>query len=128
MSDLAARTGLPAQAIEAIQQVLAACPAVEQALLYGSRAKGNYKRGSDIDLTLKGDALTYRDLLRLMDELDDLLLPYMIDLSIYAQIDNPALREHIDRVGAMVSGCSLCRTVLKMEHFIHVLIFGMQNL
>ena len=57
MSDLAARTGLPADAVQAIQQVLAACPAVEQALLYGSRAKGNYKRGSDIDLTLKGDAL-----------------------------------------------------------------------
>lgn len=101
MSDLAARTGLPAAAVQAIQQVLATCPAVEQALLYGSRAKGNYKRGSDIDLTLKGDTLTYRDLLRLMDELDDLLLPYMIDLSIYAKIDNPALREHIDRVGVV---------------------------
>ncbi len=99
MSDLAARTGLPAQAIDSIRQVFAACPAVEQALLYGSRAKGNFKRGSDIDLALKGDALTYHDLLRLLDELDDLLLPYMIDLSLYAQIDNPALREHIDRVG-----------------------------
>ena len=99
MSDLASSTGLPADAVAAIQQVLAACPAVEQALLYGSRAKGNYKRGSDIDLTLKGDALDYHDLLRLLDELDDLLLPYLIDLSIYAQIDNPALREHIDRVG-----------------------------
>ncbi|MEO0002767.1 MAG: hypothetical protein RLZZ22_459 [Pseudomonadota bacterium] len=101
MSDLAARTGLPAAAVQAIQQVLAACPVVEQAVLYGSRAKGNYKRGSDIDLTLKGNTLTYRDLLHLMDELDDLLLPYMIDLSIYAQIDNPALREHIDRVGVV---------------------------
>lgn len=70
-------------------------------MLYGSRAKGNYKRGSDIDLTLKGDALGYRELLRLMDELDDLLLTYMIDLSIYCQIDNPALREHIDRVGVV---------------------------
>ena len=101
MSDLAARTGQPAQSIAAIQQVLAACPAVERAVLYGSRAKGNYKRGSDIDLTLKGAALSYRDLLRLMGELDDLLLPYMIDLSLYAQIDNPALREHIDRVGVV---------------------------
>ncbi|MDD2729134.1 nucleotidyltransferase domain-containing protein [Malikia sp.] len=98
MRDLAASTGLPADAVQAIQQVLAACPAIGQAVLYGSRARGNYKRGSDIDLTLKGDALTYRDLLRLMDELDDLLLPYMIDLSLYAQIDNHALREHIDRV------------------------------
>ncbi len=101
MSDLASRTGLPADAVAAIQRVLAGCPAVEQALLYGSRAKGNYRRGSDIDLSLKGDGLTYRDLLRLMDELDDLLLPYMIDLSIYHQIDNPALREHIERVGVV---------------------------
>ncbi len=101
MSDLASPTGLPVDAVAAIQRVLAGCPAVEQAVLYGSRAKGNYKSGSDIDLSLKGDTLTYRDLLRLMDDLDDLLLPYMIDLSIYAQIDNPALREHIDRVGVV---------------------------
>lgn len=92
-------TGLPAATVQAIQGTLAQCPAVEQAILYGSRAKGNYKRGSDIDLTLKGTALTFRDLLRLMDAFDDLLLPYMIDLSIYTKIDNPALREHIDRVG-----------------------------
>jgi len=101
MSDLAAPTGLTSQAITAIQRVLVACAAVEQALLYGLRAKGNYKRGSDIDPTLKGDALGHRELLWLMDELDDLLLHYMIDQSIYSQIDNPALREHIDRVGVV---------------------------
>ena len=98
MSDLTV-TGLPTTTVQAIQGVLAKSPAVEQAILYGSRAKGNYKRGSDIDLTLKGAELTFRELLRLMDALDDLLLPYMIDLSLYAHIDNPALREHIDRVG-----------------------------
>lgn len=91
--------GLSSATVEKINGVLCTHPAVEQAILYGSRAKGNYKRGSDIDLTLKGEALTFRDLLQLMDELDDLLLPYMIDLSLYMRIDNPALREHIDRVG-----------------------------
>jgi len=97
--ELVTRTGLPRKAVQAIQEVLARCPAVEQAVLYGSRAKGNYKHGSDIDLTLKGAALNYRDLLDLTDALDELLLPYMMDVSLYAQIDNPDLREHIDRVG-----------------------------
>lgn len=98
MSDLTA-TGLPASVIQAIQGALADCPAVNQAVLYGSRAKGNYKVGSDIDLTLKGDALTHRDLLRLMDDIDELMLPYRVDLSLHALIDNPQLLDHIERVG-----------------------------
>lgn len=73
-------------------------PGVEQAVLYGSRAKGNYRPGSDIDLTLKGD-LSYRDLLNIKLALDDLLLPWKIDLSLYSQIDNLALVEHIGRIG-----------------------------
>jgi uncharacterized protein len=80
--------------------VLARYPQVETAVLYGSRAKGNYKPGSDIDLTLYGDEeLTLRVLLRLMSEMDDLLLPYTIDLSIYHTIDDPDLIDHIERVG-----------------------------
>ncbi len=102
MSDLAARTGLPDRAIDSIRQVLAACPAVEQAVLYGSRAKGNYKRGSDIDLTLKGDALTYRDLLRLMDDLDE-LLPYRSTCRFMP-------RSTIPRCASMSTGLGWCST------------------
>jgi len=90
--------GLPPQVVESIRQVFGRFPGVEQAVLYGSRAKGNYRPGSDIDLTLKGD-LSYRDLLDTELALDDLLLPWKIDLSLYSQIDNPALVEHIGRVG-----------------------------
>ncbi|ACO76510.1 nucleotidyltransferase [Azotobacter vinelandii CA] len=90
--------GLPAQAVESIRQVFSRFPGIEQAVLYGSRAKGNFRAGSDIDMTLKGD-LNYRDLLNIELALDDLLLPWKIDLSLYAQIDNPALVEHIGRVG-----------------------------
>jgi predicted nucleotidyltransferase len=90
--------GLPRSAIEKINGVFSAHPAVETAMLYGSRAKGNYKNGSDIDLTLRG-AVAFRELLRIETELDDLLLPWMIDLSIYEHIDNPALIEHIQQVG-----------------------------
>jgi uncharacterized protein len=92
--------GLKETTIQKICAVLAHYPQVEQAILYGSRAKGNYKNGSDIDLTLRGKTdLTLRVLYKIMDELDDLLLPYTIDLSIYANIGDPAVIEHIQRVG-----------------------------
>ena len=64
---------------------------IEQAVLYGSRAKGNFKPFSDIDITLMGD--------RLSDEIDDLLLPYSVDLSIYGKLKNADLLEHIHRMG-----------------------------
>lgn len=95
----AARFGLPEKTVEKICGVLAGHAEVEKAMLYGSRAKGNYKNGSDIDLTLEGSRLGYRDLLTIMRELDDLLLPYMIDLSILSMVDHEGLREHIQRVG-----------------------------
>ena len=94
-------TGLPQHALNAIQGVLERYPGVEQAVLYGSRAKGSYRTGSDIDLTLKGN-LDYPGLLRLECELDDLLLPWKMDLSLYEHLDNPALIEHIDRVGKLL--------------------------
>ena len=84
-----------------IDSVLITYPAVEQAILYGSRAKGNYRNGSDIDLTLFGEELDLTTLLRIETELDDLLLPYKIDLSIFHKIDNPDLIEHIKRVGKL---------------------------
>ncbi len=94
------RFGLKDATIQKIQFVLARYPQVEQAILYGSRAKGNYKNGSDIDLTLRGSAdLTWRVLYKIMDELDDLLLPYTLDLSIYANISDPDMIEHIQRMG-----------------------------
>ena len=92
-------TGLPEQAVHAIRQVFGQFPAVEQAILYGSRAKGSYRPGSDIDLTLKGEQLTHQNLLDIELALDDLLLPWKFDLSLHQHLDNPALLEHIDRVG-----------------------------
>ena len=75
-------------------------PQVEEAVLYGSRARGDYKNGSDIDLTLRGgDALTHTILSRIANDLDDQLLPYTIDLSIFENIRNPEMVEQIKRVG-----------------------------
>jgi uncharacterized protein len=73
---------------------------VEKAILYGSRAKGSYKNGSDIDLTLHvGADLTLTVIYRILDDLDELLLPYTIDLSIFNDIGDPEVIEHIQRVG-----------------------------
>lgn len=96
------RFGLQEATIQQICAVLARYPQVAQALLYGSRATGNYKNGSDIDLTLCGGAdLTLHTLYKIMDELDDLLLPYTIDLSIFSDISDPDVLEHIRRMGVV---------------------------
>jgi predicted nucleotidyltransferase len=69
-------------------------------VLYGSRARGDYKSGSDIDLALHGDdTLTHTILSRIANDLDDQLLPYTIDLSIFENIRNPEMVEQIERIG-----------------------------
>jgi predicted nucleotidyltransferase len=75
---------------------------IAKAVIYGSRAKGNYKPGSDSDLTLfacDGEEISPRDLADILDEIDELLLPYTVDLSAFAALDHAKLREHIARVG-----------------------------
>ncbi len=92
--------GLSDTTVNAIRDVFSRHPQVRKALLYGSRAKGRHKPGSDIDLTLIGDEdLDLDRLFRIMDELDDLLLPYSIDLSLHRDIDDPEVLAHIQRVG-----------------------------
>lgn len=91
--------GLKEMSISKIQHVFAHYPQIEQAILFGSRAKGNFKTGSDIDLALKGVELTLTVINKLSNEIDDLLLPYSFDLISYSQVNNPELLEHIKRVG-----------------------------
>ena len=94
------RFGLKEDDIQAVGAVFARYPQVEKAILYGSRAKGNYKNGSDIDLTLLGgEDLTFSMLSPIMTDLDDLLLPYTMDVSIFRHINDPDVIEHIQRVG-----------------------------
>jgi predicted nucleotidyltransferase len=93
--------GLPDQAVNQICAVLAQYPQVDRAVLYGSRAKGNHKPGSDIDLTLHGSALTPQHCATIADALDDLLLPYSMDLSVFALLKHPELEAHIQRVGVV---------------------------
>ena len=91
--------GLKANTIQKIRNIFASHPEVEEAIIYGSRAKGNFSNGSDIDFVLKGKELNQSILTKIRWQLDDLLLPYTIDIAIYHKIDNPELIVHINRVG-----------------------------
>ena len=96
------RFGLSQGVIDGIRSVLSRHPSVRRAVLYGSRAKGNYRQGSDIDLTLceeQGQTISSREVALILDEIDDLLLPYTLDLSVFEQLGNAELRAHIERVG-----------------------------
>ena len=77
-------------------------PKIEKVILYGSRAKGNFKPFSDIDITLVGDKLEHNDLLDITDGIEELLFPYMFDVSLYSSLKNEKLIEHIDRVGVVI--------------------------
>ena len=94
--------GLSEETLARIVDVLRAYPSVQKAILYGSRAKGNFKHGSDIDITLIGNEINLTILGKIEWEMDDLLLPYTFDLSIFHHIDNTELIEHINRIGIVI--------------------------
>ena len=82
-----------------ICSVFEAFSAVDMVKIYGSRAKGNYRHGSDIDLTFIGYNIDMKLLNKISVNLDDLLLPYSFDLSIMSNISNRDLINHIERIG-----------------------------
>lgn len=91
--------GLAEAVISGINSVFAKYPRVGEVRLYGSRAKGSYRSGSDIDLAIMGSGVSDLELLHIASDIDELPLPYKVDLSLFRQIDDPALLEHIQRVG-----------------------------
>jgi predicted nucleotidyltransferase len=93
--------GLSDKIVNRLKMVFAENAKVETAIIFGSRAKGNYKEGSDIDIVIKGLELNFEDRLNLMQKLDELGLPYKIDLINYYNITDLDLIDHIDRIGIM---------------------------
>ena len=67
--------GLPAATLETIRRILAEVPAVKRAVIYGSRAKGTHRPGSDIDLALFGDGLDLDTLGKIATRLDESPIP-----------------------------------------------------
>jgi len=73
---------------------------IEKAAVFGSRAKGNYKLGSDVDIALWGDNISFTTLSRLHAMLEDeSSMPYFFDIVDYAHLDQKELKNHIERVG-----------------------------
>jgi len=93
------RYGLEETTIKKINEVFSHFPEIEEVVLYGSRAMGNHKTGSDIDLAILSDKIGMPILYKIERELDDLLLPYTIDLSVHRYIQNSNLLDHIKKVG-----------------------------
>ncbi|MBI2418776.1 MAG: nucleotidyltransferase domain-containing protein [Ignavibacteriales bacterium] len=94
--------GLRSEDIQKLCSVIEKFPEVESAIIYGSRAKGNFKPGSDIDLTLTGGNISYTTLTAIMHNIDELNLSYKTDISMFETIENIELKEHIRRVGKTI--------------------------
>ena len=92
--------GLSEHDIAVVVSVLASYPQVEEGLIFGSRAKGNYRNGSDVDIALKGPELNLDILARISFILnEESVLPYKFDILNFHTIVNADLIEHINRVG-----------------------------
>lgn len=91
--------GLSDYTIDQLRSVFRKHPEIDSVIVYGSRAKGNYREGSDIDLTLVGDDLTHEIRSKICMELDDLNTPYLMDVSVFHQLESKDLMDHINRVG-----------------------------
>jgi predicted nucleotidyltransferase len=92
--------GLNGRTLATLDSIFRKYAGIRQAVIYGSRAKGGYRDGSDIDITLKTDgSFTFTELLRISGDFDDSDMPYFVDVSVYHELNNPDLIEHIDRVG-----------------------------
>lgn len=94
--------GLSEQNLQELRSILSSIPHIEEAILYGSRARGDYKKGSDVDLSIKGSKLTFHDLSLLDDKLYYSYIPYFFDTNSYDELTNPNLIANINHDGKVV--------------------------
>lgn len=94
--------GLSEDNIKELIDILSSCPHIEQAIIFGSRVRGDYRPGSDVDLSLKGKDLTLADVAWLDAKLEDSYIPYFFDTNIYSRLRNQDLIDDIDREGEVI--------------------------
>ena len=95
--------GLNQTEIKEIIKAVIQFPEIEKTVVFGSRAKGNFKKGSDVDLSVQGKNITYKTIVKLSEKLNsETTLPYFFDIVHYKNINNKELKNHIDRVGKII--------------------------
>lgn len=97
--------GLSEWTMNDLMSVFRRHPKVSKVILFGSRAKGNYRIGSDIDLALVGEDIDHEEMLRIYNDIDDLGLLYKVDLLHYEEKRGMPIGDHIDRVGKVLYSC-----------------------
>ncbi|WP_455621852.1 nucleotidyltransferase family protein [Parabacteroides sp.] len=88
--------------LQIVRQILERSTHVQSAIIFGSRAKGTNKPGSDIDLAIKGAEVGKDDIAALWAAFEESLLPFFVDVISYESIRNPDLKAHIDRAGISI--------------------------
>ncbi|WP_394903404.1 nucleotidyltransferase domain-containing protein [Clostridium butyricum] len=95
--------GLLERDIRYIKKALEQCEEIEKAIIFGSRAMGNYKNGSDVDIAVLGELISNNTILKLNDYLNEIYpLPYFFDIINYNSITNENLKKHIDVEGKII--------------------------
>lgn len=82
---------------DSLREAIAAVPSIDAAVVYGSRAYGNFRHASDVDICLFGRALTQSERWRLEDTIDDLMWPWYVDLTHWERSSSPRFRAEIRR-------------------------------
>jgi len=91
--------GLTEEVIGSIREIFSRQPKIREVILFGSRAKGNYKQGSDIDLVILDDDISFNEMLDLEAHIEKLGLLYKIDLQRRSKIKDADVLDHIERMG-----------------------------
>ena len=94
--------GLNENNIKLITSVFQKYPTIKEVVIYGSRAKGNYSERSDIDLVVKNSPIDRHIISKILMDLNDSDLPYLLDIKSFEAIKNQQLLEHINRVGQLL--------------------------
>ncbi len=90
--------GLYQESYKKMQKIFQSHPEVLEVKIYGSRAKGTQREGSDIDLAIMND-VDYNLLSDIKGELEEAPIPYLVDLLMYSELSSESLKDHINRVG-----------------------------
>ncbi|KAF0209975.1 MAG: DNA polymerase beta domain-containing [Ignavibacteria bacterium] len=99
METEAVRYGITVEALDSIIKTIRKQNKVKKLILFGSRAKNNFRKGSDIDIAIIADELSLSELNQIRVDLSELLLPYKVDVIDYMTISNKDIIEHINKVG-----------------------------